>query len=126
MSDFNKLIKAIKANKIELIKDLIDEGIDLQLKNDIGNTALHEASMDLDVNIKIVELLVEAGSFLEALNKYKCSPLHVAFSVCRLDIAEVLIKSGADLSIANNDGNLIIHYAAAYADLSLFKTVIER
>lgn len=71
-----KFFGAICKNDIELVRSLIKEGIDINLKNEHGDTALHYASF---FNCKdIIIELIKAGADINTENNVGNTPLDVA------------------------------------------------
>ena len=59
----------IRKNNVKSIKKLIASGIDVNLQNDGGNTALILAS--IRNNSELVKLLIDAGADVNIQNKHK-------------------------------------------------------
>ena len=72
-------------------------------------TALHTASKG--GFLKVVQLLVEAGAFLHALDAEGYCPVHLACSAGHEGVVKYLVEKGAGFSF-RNDGSWAIHDAA--------------
>lgn len=88
------------AGDIEKTKSLIDEGIDINLQNEIGYTPLHYAAMA--GNTQVIELLIAEGARIdinssEDFKRKVYSPLHLAVNCGRTEVARLLISKGADV-----------------------------
>lgn len=81
---------------LDLIKFLIDSGVDVNAKNDVGCSPLHYES-----RVEVVELLISAGAKVKAKENGGKSPLHCTNSV---EVAELLIKAGADVNAKDDNG----------------------
>jgi ankyrin repeat protein len=100
----NLLIKAVIAENCDIVKLLIESGVNLTAKNGLsGETALTEA-VTKD-NLDMAKLLAESGADLNARNNNGDSALIKAALLGLFDIAKLLIESGADVNIKNKDGN---------------------
>jgi len=97
------LIDAVWNNDFNLVKKLINEGADVNIKGKFDNTPLHDAK-----SVEVAELLVKNGAGVNINNSVDSTPLHYAMSV---EIAELLIKNGADVHAANIFDNTPLHYA---------------
>ncbi len=81
---------------LDLIKFLIDSGVDVNAKNDVGYSPLHYES-----RVEVAELLIKAGADVNAKDNRGLTPLHCTNSV---EVAELLIKAGADVNAKDNRG----------------------
>jgi len=129
------LNEAIRQNRLETVKFLLNKGIDINLTDDeSGVTPLNIAVLGFYANPAIVKLLLEAGANPNGKNDeildwprnlysdiiFSCMfktalevPLHNAISAYRFDIAEILLDHGADINMQNRDGNTALHIAVA-------------
>lgn len=78
-----------------LIRQLIEEGADVNSRSKYGQTPLHGAYADK------AEILIEAGADINVKDENGSTPLHYAIS---RNTAQVLIDAGADISARNNEG----------------------
>jgi len=112
------LIELCRANApIELIETVIAKTKNINNKNNLGDTALHQACYYGYANI--VELLIKNGADLNIHNRQGELPLHKTAVYGWTDIAKYLIDNGSDTSCADGDGNTIHHLACihGYKDL---------
>jgi hypothetical protein len=61
------LIKAVTSNKPDIVKFLLDEGVNINAQDELGNTALHYA--DRMKNTPMIALLIANGADRNILNK---------------------------------------------------------
>ena len=90
--------------------------MDINAKDEWGNTALHNAAIG-DRQRQVRESL-EQGADMEARNNDGLTPLHLAAGFRTLsdraeDVAKVLLDQGADINARGNRGRTPLHYAAA-------------
>jgi ankyrin repeat protein len=89
-----------KAGDIEVIKQHIGAGVNVDLKDEIGFTPLHYvASIG---QREIAEYLIEKGANVNAKDIEGATPLHYAAS--STIIVQLLLEKGADVNSKNNDG----------------------
>ena len=83
-------------------KQYIENGADIEAKNDNGNTPLISASA---IGHDIVKFLIENGADIEAKNNDGNTPLIRAsvYHGC-VEIVKILIENGADTEAKNNAG----------------------
>ncbi len=91
--DYKLLWYLCNNNKKELIEDLIKAGFDINIKNDLGNTALIWAVYY--EHFEIIKLLLENGADVNTKNKFHHSALFWAIKKKRLVIIKLLNKYGA-------------------------------
>ena len=87
----------------EMIRFLVEKAgkpDDVFLRDNAGRTPLHIAASS--GNNKIVKVLVDLGSDVNAKNKQGDTPLHSAS--CHRHVFDYLVEVGADQGIENNNG----------------------
>jgi ankyrin repeat protein len=86
----NLFINACKAGQLELVKKLVEQGVDITTKN---NWALRYGSRC--GNLEIVKFLVESGADVRANDE----PLRLAAENGHLEVVKYLLKNGANISL---------------------------
>ncbi len=89
--------------KTEILPLLLDKGLDVNRRDERGNTALMVA-MDNQGHKGIVKELFRAGADVNAENKNGSTALHLALRWGDQESAIFLIKKGADYNHADNAG----------------------
>ncbi|XP_063625627.1 putative ankyrin repeat protein RF_0381 [Cydia splendana] len=90
----NDLILACDLGDNDLIEKLISEGVDVNLRDPIGRTALHFAVQD--GNIRAIKMLLEAGASTTVMDNVGLTPLQIC--VMRrpsVEVAKLLFSYGA-------------------------------
>lgn len=80
------------------------------------STPLHLAAEE--GNVDCVELLVQAGGPLNAVNSRGQSALHLAALSQSTDTLKTLISHQVDINVVDNDGRSALHSAVAKATLN--------
>lgn len=94
---------AIITDNIEVLKQHIDFGTDLNAKEPMGgSTPLITATVF--GKTEMAEMLINAGAELSIQNNDGSTALHSAAFFCRSEIVKLLLEKGADKSIKNNYG----------------------
>ena len=109
---------ASKLNDAEMLTSLVEYGAELETSDVTGRTPLHVATVygSLDA----VTYLLESAVSADALDKEGNSSLHL---VCHcgmkaIDISNLLLEYGADLSVTNDCGMNPVKYAEAVYEIS--------
>lgn len=85
----------------EIVKALIENGADINIKGYFGYTALHEACRKN--NIDIVNILIKNGADLNIKSgRHGFMPLYLACENNYEEIIDILIKNGANLGLEPN------------------------
>jgi hypothetical protein len=102
VSNDQKLLEASKNGNLEEVKKAINNGANINAKNNYGATPLHLACYN--GYLEIVECLVENKAEINAKNNDGYPPLHLACDKGHLDIVKYLIKNGANINAKDNEG----------------------
>ncbi|KAJ8680398.1 hypothetical protein QAD02_016185 [Eretmocerus hayati] len=103
---------------IELVKQLIEAGADVNAIDCEGNSCLHYA-VENEKCREVVPVLLNAGAELDLMNKHQDSPLSIAVKVNNFEAVEILIQHGADIKTCNSAGNTCLHLAGDDATFCL-------
>ena len=94
---------------------LIEKGADVNRQDLAGNTPLHRTAYSNSA--LIAERLITSGAGLEIRNKSNYTPLGaLTRSTHNLEVAEVLVKHGADVNAPWTNGATPLNDAASYSD----------
>ncbi|VDO03250.1 unnamed protein product [Rodentolepis nana] len=89
---------------ILLFQKLIDSGIDPDVANEDGLTALHQCCIDNNLDMCI--FLLEKNANVNAKDNEQWTPLHAAATCGNKELCGILIDWGAELLALNIDGNM--------------------
>ena len=91
---------------------LLSYGADVDAVDEDGNTSLHmlcsrnpEERSSVDIATQIYNALLSAHSQVNLQNKQGCTPLHLALDAHSVDLSTLLLQSGADPLLRNNEGD---------------------
>jgi len=96
------LIDAAADGNIEVVKQLLAAGANVNAKNKWGGTPLHWAARG--GHKEIVELLIAKGANVNAKNDEDGTPLHLAADRGHTEVVELLITKGADVNAKDDEG----------------------
>lgn len=108
---------AVKSSDINFIKQFIDAGADLNVRDVWHNTVLHCAVAT--ENREIIELVLNAKADLNAKDGHGCAALSNAYKRDNTDIVKLLIERGADVNIRDFKGQTILHEAVNKGKLEM-------
>ncbi|MBN2129725.1 MAG: ankyrin repeat domain-containing protein [Sedimentisphaerales bacterium] len=142
------LHSAARAGYRDVVELLIASGAEVDRKNEMGQTPLdlalgrnrrevaellvqHGATVSgfhtavRMGSLRQIEGLVKQGVDIDAPDQWGQSPLHVAVTIRREDLAECLIGHGANIDATDKQGMTALHLAVAVMDVELVKLLIE-
>lgn len=110
----------VACNNCELnsVEYLIQKGVDVKIKNNFGQTALHVAAK---FSPGCIKLLVDKGCDINLIDKEGNTPLLIAVYANNIDSTRELIKLGANVGIKNKNGKTAYEEALSrgYKDIIL-------
>tara|TARA_Y100000588_G_scaffold376314_1_gene453959 strand:- start:131 stop:1027 length:897 start_codon:yes stop_codon:yes gene_type:complete len=123
-SDFEieKLYNAIKDNKINLVKQFLNNG--LSPNNRLGGWTLLTHAV-FNNNIDVVNLLIDLNVNVNLWNSKGKSPLALACDMNYLTIGKVLINNGADLEYKYPDGENLLTVTSREGYLGFVKMLLN-
>ena len=98
------------------VRDLINQGANVNASNRNGDSPLHVASpshfdSQKSSYLSIIKALVAAGANVNVQSHLGKTPLHEAASNRSADAIRVLLAAGADANLADNEGRTPLHLA---------------
>lgn len=88
---------AIRADDVETLAALLSEGVDIDAKDEHGQTGLMIAARD--GRTAVVEFLIGRRAALDHRAKFNLTALMLAVVNSRVAIVNALVEAGADLSV---------------------------
>ena len=77
-------------------------------------------------SLKSIERHIKAGSDLNEKDQYGSTPLVVAITFGKTEVAKALIEAGADIQIKNSDGATPLHIAAFFCHPEIVQALLEK
>ena len=135
---------ACKEGSLDVVKMLVEAGVEVCATDDYGDTCLIRAAcsghtetvrylvglFQVDVNHEndegrtalhdavgctdVVQVLIEAGADIDAESDEGCSPLQCACMIGALEVVKILVRAGAGVRTTDVGGNTCLHDAARY------------
>ncbi|XP_015242077.1 PREDICTED: protein phosphatase 1 regulatory subunit 16A [Cyprinodon variegatus] len=116
------LLEAAARNDVQEVRELLNSGVNPDLVNEDGLTALHQCC--IDDFVEVVQCLLDAGASVNACDSELWTPLHAAATCGHTGLVQLLIQAGADLLAVNADGNMAYDLCEDEATLELLEMVM--
>ena len=107
-----------------LVRELIEDGADINLTQVDGMTALHWSVYHDDADT--ARLLVQAGADVNAENRYGIPPLSLAATNGNADVIALLLDAGADANVSLRGGETVLMTAARTGNLAAVHALLAR
>jgi uncharacterized protein len=103
------LREAVDLGKVDVVKHLLDRGVDKDAKDSYGQSLVMTAVSNQ--YSEIVALLIAAGADVSAPNQYRITPLAVAAELGNLDLVNTLVAAGAKVNARDTGGGTALSVA---------------
>ncbi|EGX53194.1 hypothetical protein AOL_s00006g572 [Orbilia oligospora ATCC 24927] len=125
--DASSLYMAFKSRNRDIIKFLMENGVDLQTRDIKGRTALSVGVSgywlyDQDT----LELLLEHGANLESMDNRLQTPLSIAAENGHEDIVRFLVEEGANLQMIDEEGKTPLQHAITNGHEDVIRTLTAK
>ncbi|KAE8342246.1 hypothetical protein BDV24DRAFT_130587 [Aspergillus arachidicola] len=122
------LAMATKANFVDIVKLLVDAGVDINYQDEQGETALHVAARF--GHHMCAKILLEGSDDQKADTElaehtYSWTPLFIASVDGSMSVVNLLIEAGADLEKADSSGWTAKEHAALRGHLDIARRLAE-
>ncbi len=119
------IFEAINTNDLSKVSALIEKDpAIISLKDNLGNTPLHNAA--IKGSVAMAEILLAKGADINAVNTRMNIPLVEAIINQREEVSRLLIERGSDLKKRTLTGDTPLHYAVRKSSVSIVSLLIEK
>jgi ankyrin repeat protein len=115
---------AVERGLVEIVRILLDNNIDVNVPNVLGNTPLHLVAEHQST--EIAEMLLKYGANLEASDDMNERPVHYAVAQNNIRLVELLLEAGADPIARGKFGWTPLHYAAYDGCVEVVEILVSR
>jgi len=111
------LWKAAQSGRREIVHLLYALGASLDVRSQVGETALFECTRRPELSDIVGDLLLW-GADASTVDIERNTALHVSAAVGNVAAAECLLAAGADVNAANEYGNTALHNAVVHGQVN--------
>ncbi|WP_168463972.1 ankyrin repeat domain-containing protein [Wolbachia endosymbiont of Ctenocephalides felis wCfeT] len=119
-----ELVDAVEEPNLEKVKEYIEKGANVNTRNHIGETLLHAAAYQGDLDI--AEYLIEKGADVNSDVERFGKPLHAAIVEGNLNMVELLLNSGANINVGGRYHSAPLLYAIEVDQLEVASFLINK
>ena len=119
------LHKAVEEGNRELVSLILHGGVPVNIRNNKGETPLHEAAARGQVSM-VNHLLLESGIDIDLRDRVEETPLHKAAKMGHIDIVAILLDESPDLDARNRQGQTPLFQAASRGYRKIVQYLIDR
>ena len=116
---------AVKKGDMETIKSLLNQGADVNVKDNYGRYALHYAAW-LHEDPETAKLLLDQGADVNVKDDDGRSALHFAAINGHTKTVELLLDWGVDMNVKDNNEWNALHYASRNGHTETVKLLLDR
>ncbi|KAJ3484982.1 hypothetical protein NLG97_g6919 [Lecanicillium saksenae] len=103
---------------------LLDAGLNLDIKGDDGETAMHFASQE--GHVEAIKVLLEKGVAIEAVDAKGNTPLMIACYYNHVGVVALLLSSGANVDACNHVKDTPLHVASHHDAADIAKLLLDK
>ena len=105
VGSLNLLLNALKHERDDIAQYLIESGVDINHKDDVGYNALHYLAV-YENDLSLAELCLQKGANINATDNYGNSALWTAIFYARgnYNYVDCLLRNNADVNVVNKSG----------------------
>ena len=119
-----KLADAVMNGDKAAVASLMKQGVDVNVAQGDGTTALHWAAYHGDA--ELTRQLLKAGAGVKATTRIGgMSPLFMAAKSGSAEVIDILLKAGANVREANSNGTTVLMTAAATGNANAVKVLVD-
>ena len=109
---------------LNFIKSLVDTGVDINTRDEFGQTVLHAIVRDWHADVAL--FAVRHNADVNVQDNYGRTPLHLAAALKYADTAKILLKNGADPNVETfKEFHTPVHYAANYNSVEALRILLK-
>ena len=119
----SKVFAAAREGDADVLKQWLDQGLPVNLRNHNGDTLLMLASYH--EHPKATQVLLERGADAQILNERGQSPLSGAAFKGNVEITQLLLSHGAQVDVHGEDGRTPLMFAAMFNRTDIMEILLR-
>jgi uncharacterized protein len=123
-ADDLRLIDAVRQGQHQVVRALVQQGVDVHAAEPDGATALHWAARIDD--LESAQVVMRAGARVDALTRYGIAPIHFAARNGNAALIAALLDAGVDPDAATPGGETVLMTAARTGALDAVALLLDR
>ena len=118
---------AVSYGPADVVRLLLQHGANVNVRNDAGQTALHNTVLSYSADVDVVQALLDGGADVNAREADGGTALHTAAYVGPADVVRLLLHRGADVDARANNGRTALHNAlySGRADVDVVQALLD-
>jgi ankyrin repeat protein len=116
------LVKACIIGDLAAVEKAINEGANVNYKDETGHTPLLISSNS--GNIELVKMLISKGADINSKTSFGSTALHIASGLGYIEVVEFLIKNGANVNVKNRTGSSPLSSAVSNKNIEIVKLLL--
>ncbi len=117
---------ATSGSKVDLVKYLLDQGFEMNLKDTMRQTTPLLRAV-YNGNVEAARLLAQRGADVNASDVLAMTPVMLAVMNGYKDLVELFLSKGADLGVVDSrTGKTMLHFAAARGTSAVVETLLKQ
>ncbi len=124
-TDATVLMRAAEGGHMEIARQLLKAGADVNATWNVGSTALAMVAGNADTT-DMMRLLIEHGAGVNARDEYGQTALTAAAVYDRVDNVRLLLDSGAQVNAKKTDGTTALTGAVQYGNTETVRLLLQR
>ncbi|QUG43105.1 ankyrin repeat domain-containing protein [Psychrobacillus sp. INOP01] len=117
-----RLFEAVEEKEFDKVKELLDNGVDINAQDPQGRTGIMIATYANDV--EMVKLLIDAGADVDIQDDMLNNPFLYAGAEGYMDILKLMISAGADPTITNRYGGVALIPASEHGYVEVVEELL--
>ena len=117
------LILAVSTGNTDIVANLLDGGVPVDTKDDVGMSLLHWAAVG--GHVTTMRLLIRRGCDVDSVDSRELTPLHCAAAMGQTKAVRELIRKGASKSVVGGKNGTPLHQAVLSGHVETAVAMLE-
>jgi len=114
---------AVMSGRPEIVKLLVEQGINVNAQNREGIASIHYAALLNQINV--VNYLIQNRANINIQDNLGQTPLEYAVGNNYIDMVQLLVQRGANIHIRDNLGQTLLHHAVIENNINMVNLLLS-